>query len=164
MFLARCRLAGGSMAVVQIRKRTVTRTKKLFLAAALVAVGFGVASFLGSPNAAYLSHRAAKDPRAVSNDVRDRINGGAGGAGPAQNQSARLVPEVSAGFENPPTATEDFADPDGMTPLLLTTNAEAIRTIVPIRDDSGALSGWYGANTDIDDLKQAQMKLDEVLR
>ena len=31
--------------------------------------------------------------------------------------------------------------------------------MVPIRDESGALSGWYGANTDIDDLKQAQMKL-----
>ena len=31
--------------------------------------------------------------------------------------------------------------------------------MVPIRDESGALLGWYGANTDIDDLKQAQMKL-----
>jgi formate hydrogenlyase transcriptional activator len=31
--------------------------------------------------------------------------------------------------------------------------------MVPIRDASGALLGWYGANTDIDDLKQAQMKL-----
>jgi formate hydrogenlyase transcriptional activator len=31
--------------------------------------------------------------------------------------------------------------------------------MVPIRGESGALSGWYGANTDIDDLKQAQMKL-----
>jgi len=31
--------------------------------------------------------------------------------------------------------------------------------MVPIRDEAGALSGWYGANTDIDDLKQAQMKL-----
>jgi PAS domain-containing protein len=31
--------------------------------------------------------------------------------------------------------------------------------MVPIRDDSGALLGWYGANTDIDDLKRAQMKL-----
>jgi len=31
--------------------------------------------------------------------------------------------------------------------------------MVPIRAESGALSGWYGANTDIDDLKQAQMKL-----
>jgi formate hydrogenlyase transcriptional activator len=31
--------------------------------------------------------------------------------------------------------------------------------MVPIRDESEALLGWYGANTDIDDLKQAQMKL-----
>jgi formate hydrogenlyase transcriptional activator len=31
--------------------------------------------------------------------------------------------------------------------------------MVPIRDESGALLGWYGTNTDIDDLKQAQMKL-----
>jgi len=31
--------------------------------------------------------------------------------------------------------------------------------MVPIRDESDALLGWYGANTDIDDLKQAQMKL-----
>ena len=31
--------------------------------------------------------------------------------------------------------------------------------MVPIRDESGALLGWDGANTDIDDLKQAQMKL-----
>ena len=31
--------------------------------------------------------------------------------------------------------------------------------MVPIRDEFGALLGWYGANTDIDDLKQAQMKL-----
>jgi formate hydrogenlyase transcriptional activator len=31
--------------------------------------------------------------------------------------------------------------------------------MVPIRDESGELVGWYGANTDIDDLKQAQMKL-----
>ena len=31
--------------------------------------------------------------------------------------------------------------------------------MVPIRDESGALLGWYGANTDIDDLKQAQVKL-----
>ena len=31
--------------------------------------------------------------------------------------------------------------------------------MVPIRDESGALLGRYGANTDIDDLKQAQMKL-----
>ena len=31
--------------------------------------------------------------------------------------------------------------------------------MVLIRDESGALLGWYGANTDIDDLKQAQMKL-----
>jgi len=31
--------------------------------------------------------------------------------------------------------------------------------MVPIRDESGALLGWYGANTDINDLKQAQMKL-----
>ena len=31
--------------------------------------------------------------------------------------------------------------------------------MVPIRDESGALQGWYGTNTDIDDLKQAQMKL-----
>src|SRR6185503_11140309 len=31
--------------------------------------------------------------------------------------------------------------------------------MVPIRDESGALLGWYGANTDIDDLKHAQMKL-----
>ena len=31
--------------------------------------------------------------------------------------------------------------------------------LVPIRDESGALVGWYGANTDIDELKQAQMKL-----
>jgi len=31
--------------------------------------------------------------------------------------------------------------------------------MVPIRDDSGALLGWYGTNTDIDDLKQAQVKL-----
>jgi formate hydrogenlyase transcriptional activator len=31
--------------------------------------------------------------------------------------------------------------------------------MVPIRDEAGALLGWYGANTDIDDLKQAQMKL-----
>ena len=33
--------------------------------------------------------------------------------------------------------------------------------MVPIRDESGALLGWYGTNTDIDDLKQAQMKLRE---
>ena len=35
--------------------------------------------------------------------------------------------------------------------------------MVPIRDESGALLGWYGVNTDIDDSKQAQMKprLDE---
>ena len=31
--------------------------------------------------------------------------------------------------------------------------------MVPIRDESGALLGWDGTNTDIDDLKQAQMKL-----
>jgi len=31
--------------------------------------------------------------------------------------------------------------------------------MVPIRDESDALLGWYGVNTDIDDLKQAQMKL-----
>jgi formate hydrogenlyase transcriptional activator len=31
--------------------------------------------------------------------------------------------------------------------------------MVPMRDESGALLGWYGTNTDIDDLKQAQMKL-----
>ena len=31
--------------------------------------------------------------------------------------------------------------------------------MVPIRDESAALLGWYMANTDIDDLKQAQMKL-----
>ena len=31
--------------------------------------------------------------------------------------------------------------------------------MVPIRDESGALLGWYGTNTDIDDLKQARMKL-----
>ena len=31
--------------------------------------------------------------------------------------------------------------------------------MVPIRDEFGALLGWYGTNTDIDDLKQAQMKL-----
>ena len=31
--------------------------------------------------------------------------------------------------------------------------------MVPIRDEAGALAGWYGANTDIDDLRQAQMKL-----
>jgi PAS domain S-box-containing protein len=31
--------------------------------------------------------------------------------------------------------------------------------MVPIRDESDALLGWYGANTDIDDLKQAQVKL-----
>jgi formate hydrogenlyase transcriptional activator len=31
--------------------------------------------------------------------------------------------------------------------------------MVPIRDESDALLGWYGANTAIDDLKQAQMKL-----
>jgi len=31
--------------------------------------------------------------------------------------------------------------------------------MVPIRDDAGALLGWYGANTDIDDLKHAQVKL-----
>ena len=31
--------------------------------------------------------------------------------------------------------------------------------MVPIRDESSALLGWYGTNTDIDDLKQAQMKL-----
>ena len=31
--------------------------------------------------------------------------------------------------------------------------------MVPIREESDALLGWYGANTDIDDLKQAQMKL-----
>jgi len=31
--------------------------------------------------------------------------------------------------------------------------------MVPIRDEADALLGWYGANTDIDDLKQAQMKL-----
>ena len=31
--------------------------------------------------------------------------------------------------------------------------------MVPMRDESGALLGWYGTNTDIDDLKQAQMNL-----
>lgn len=88
----------------------MNRSSKLFIAAVLLAAGYGVASLLGSPNAPYLAHalqrdaREATGPPTLRDDNERRAVPFDGGV--------RLLPDVATALQSPQaeSATRPRAD------------------------------------------------------
>lgn len=92
VFAQRCRLAFRRLASVKLDASvTVNRSSKLFIAAVILAAGYGVASFVGSPHAPYLPQVSQSGPAALQRDREDSPNLGANAAA-----GVRLLPEVAA--------------------------------------------------------------------
>ena len=75
-------------------------SKKLFLAATLVAVGYGIASLFGAPNPRLWPHDWARLGTSANRPPQPAIHAD-GSAGLARVGSVRLLPEVSAAAADP---------------------------------------------------------------